>query len=102
VDALTFGLQLTNHSVAASAANGFDPADARRGQRCGISRRGSSLSINEWQASAPPGQSDWIELHNTAAQPVALARVLLVEHFRRPPHHIPLLRPVVWIRATVR
>ncbi|MBK8002157.1 MAG: lamin tail domain-containing protein [Verrucomicrobia bacterium] len=72
-DALTFGLQLTNHSVGRVGGEwvlntptpGADNAAAALASA-------STLVINEWQASVPPGQSDWIELHNTAAQPVAL------------------------------
>lgn len=73
VDAVAFGLQLTNAPVGRIAGEwvlnmptpGADNAAAPLASA-------SNLSINEWLASAPAGQSDWIELHNPAAQPVAL------------------------------
>lgn len=73
VDAITFGLQLTNHSVGRVGGEWVlnTPTPNADNAAAGLAAA-SSLSINEWQASAPPGQSDWIELHNTAAQPVAL------------------------------
>ena len=42
------------------------------GRAPSIDRHAPALSINEWQASAPAGQSDWIELYNGSTLPVAL------------------------------
>jgi hypothetical protein len=73
VDALTFGLQLSGQSVGRVGGEWVlnTPTPGADNAAAALAAA-SNLSINEWQASAPPGQSDWIELHNTAAQPVAL------------------------------
>jgi hypothetical protein len=73
VDALTFGLQLGGQSVGRVAGEWvLNTPTPDADNAAAPLAAAASLSINEWQASAPPGQSDWIELHNTAAQPVAL------------------------------
>ena len=73
VDALSFGLQLAGHSVGRIAGDWIlnSPTPGSENSAAATASA-SNLSINEWQASAPAGQSDWIELHNSAAQPVAL------------------------------
>jgi hypothetical protein len=73
VDAVTFGLQLSGQSVGRVGGEWVlnTPTPGADNTAAALAAA-ASLSINEWQANAPPGQSDWIELHNIAAQPVAL------------------------------
>jgi hypothetical protein len=74
VDALTFGLQLTDYTVGRvgddwrltvptpGAANSAAPLASP-----------VNLAINEWLADSPPGSEDWIELYNrSATAPVGL------------------------------
>jgi len=73
VDALTFGLQIPNYSVGrvsgtwvlttptTNAANVAAPLGSA-----------ADLSINEFLANPLPGLSDWLELFNNSALPVAL------------------------------
>jgi hypothetical protein len=73
VDTLTFGLQLSGHSVGRVDGDWvLNTPTAGADNAAAALASASNLSINEWQASAPAGQSDWIELYNAAAQPVAL------------------------------
>jgi len=72
-DSLTFGPQVSGHSVGRIGGEWvLNTPTPNADNSAAALVPASNLSINEWQASAPPGQSDWIELHNTAAQPVAL------------------------------
>lgn len=78
VDAVSFGLQLTNSTVGrvggAWTLNNPTPNGANSSAALAPA---SNLVINEWLANPPSGQSDWLELHNTAAQPVALRGLYL-------------------------
>ncbi|PYJ01539.1 MAG: hypothetical protein DME25_17910, partial [Verrucomicrobia bacterium] len=78
VDALTFGLQLTNYSVGRIGGEWqlTTPTPNQANVAAPLAPAGS-LVINEWLANSAPGQSDWIELHNTASLPVALRGLYL-------------------------
>jgi len=74
VDAVTYGLQLTDYSVGKVAGQwqltiptpGYENVPAEVGSP-------TNLVINEWLANAPPGGADWIELWNrNQARPVPL------------------------------
>ena len=76
VDAIALGLQIADYSVGRVAGqwvlttpttNAPNVATATAPQ--------SSLSINEWLANSLTGQSDWLELYNSAALPVSLKGV---------------------------
>jgi len=72
VDALTFGLQLTNHSVGRIGGEWvLTLADARRGQRCGISRRGLQLSITNGRPARHPARA--IGSNSTTQRPSRFA-----------------------------
>lgn len=77
VDALTFGLQLTNYSVGRLGTWQLTTPTPGGANAAATLAPASSLVINEWLANAAPGQSDWIELHNTASLPVGLRGLFL-------------------------
>jgi hypothetical protein len=73
IDALTYGLQLTNYPVGRvdglwtltlPSTNAPNVAAALASP--------SSLILNEWLANPLPGEPDWLELFNYSAQPVSL------------------------------
>lgn len=78
VDAFTYGLQLTNFTVA-RVDDDWRLANPTPGSAnsAATTASASGLVINEWQANAPAGQSDWIELHNTGTAPVELRGIYL-------------------------
>lgn len=78
VDAFSHGAQLTNFTVA-RVDDAWRLANPTPGAANNAATTAStaSLVINEWQANAPAGQSDWIELHNTGAAPVELRGIYL-------------------------
>ncbi|HAV61832.1 MAG TPA: hypothetical protein DCY13_05665, partial [Verrucomicrobiales bacterium] len=77
VDALSYGLQLTDYSLGRIAGfanpwrlNSPTPGGANL---AALLAPASSLVINEWLADAVPGQADWFELYNShATAPVSL------------------------------
>lgn len=78
VDVFSYGLQLTNVTVA-RITDTWRLANPTPGaaNSAATTAPATSLVINEWQANAPAGQSDWIELHNTGAAPVELRGIYL-------------------------
>ncbi|MBK7998620.1 MAG: lamin tail domain-containing protein [Verrucomicrobia bacterium] len=78
VDVFSYGLQLTNFTVA-RVDDVWRLANPTPGaaNTAAATASSSSLVINEWQANAPAGQSDWIELHNTGVAPVELRGIYL-------------------------
>ncbi len=74
MDALTFGLQLTDYTV---GRVGDDwrltvPTPGATNSAAPLASP-TNLAINEWLADSPPGSEDWIELYNrSATAPVAL------------------------------
>ena len=78
VDAFTYGLQLTNHSVGLVSGDWLLTTPSPGGANVAAPVAApSSLRINEWLANSPPGLVDWIELHNTSNLPVALRGAFL-------------------------
>ncbi len=78
IDAFSFGLQLTNFSIArVGAAWQLAQPTPNSANIATATGPASALVINEWQASAPAGQSDWIELHNPSSLPVELRGMYL-------------------------
>ncbi len=78
VDALTFGLQLAGSTVARFGSDWQLAAPTVNAANAAApTAPASSLVINEWLANAAAGQSDWIELHNTANLPVGLRGLYL-------------------------
>ena len=78
IDAFSFGLQLTNFSIArVGAAWQLAQPTPNSANIATSTGPASALVINEWQASAPAGQSDWIELHNPSSLPVELRGLYL-------------------------
>jgi len=80
VDALSYGLQLTDLSVGRNASGAWvlntPTPGAAIAERATAST--SFLTINEWMANPLPGEDDWIELFNTSAtDPVALQGIYL-------------------------
>jgi len=74
VDALTFGLQLTDYTVGRIGAewqlNNPTPGAANVAAALAAP---THLALNEWLADSPPGTEDWIELFNrSTTAPVAL------------------------------
>ena len=80
IDALTYGLQLTNYSVGKISGNWTLTTPTTNAPNVAATlAAASNLAINEWLANPAPGQPDWIELYNkSAAAPVALQGIYLV------------------------
>jgi hypothetical protein len=78
VDAVTYGLQVADYSFGRIGA-GWQLTLPTPNAANMIATVGSavSLAINEWLANPLPGQSDWVELHNTANAPVSLLGMYL-------------------------
>jgi len=78
VDAVSFGPQVANLSVGRISGvwqlNQPTPLAANQAASLGTP---SNLSINEWMASPPAGQSDWFELYNSSSLPVPLKGLYL-------------------------
>lgn len=76
VDALTFGQQLGNYSLArvgTGASWGLATPTAGSANLSATLAPVSSLAVNEWLADSPPGAQDWLELHNRSdSMPAAL------------------------------
>jgi hypothetical protein len=73
VDALSFGLQLPDYSVGHVGGTWvLNTPTPNAANAAASTASAGALSINEWLANSLPGQPDWIELYNTATQPVAL------------------------------
>ena len=72
-DALTYGLQLPDLSVARIGDDWVlgQPTPGTTNLAAVVASQ-TNLVINEWLVNAPAGGSDWIELFNTAANPVPL------------------------------
>ena len=73
VDAVSFGLQLTNYSLGRVEDNWqlTVPTPGTSNLPADIEAQ-TNLVLNEWLANSPPGGSDWIELFNRSALPVPL------------------------------
>jgi hypothetical protein len=73
VDAVTYGLQVADYSFGRiGAAWQLTVPTPNAANVSATMANPGSLAINEWLANPLPGQSDWVELHNTAAAPVSL------------------------------
>jgi len=78
VDAVSLGLQLTNYSVGRVGGEWqLTTPTPNQANANAMVAAPASLLINEWLANSAAGQSDWIELHNTASLPVALRGMYL-------------------------
>ena len=78
VDAISLGLQIADYSVGRVAGQWVLTTPTTNAPNVAAATAPqSSLSINEWIANSLPGQSDWLELYNTAALPVSLKGVYL-------------------------
>lgn len=82
LDAVTFGLQAQNLSIARVPAGSTNwglalptPGSANLAAALGSP---ALLRINEWMAD-PESGSDWFEIHNGGAQPVALAGISVTD-----------------------
>jgi hypothetical protein len=74
VDALTFGLQLTDYTVGRVGEDWMltSPTPGATNSAAALAAP-AQLAINEWLADAPVGSVDWIEIYNRSATlPVAL------------------------------
>lgn len=74
MDALTFGLQLTDYTVGRFAEEWHltVPTPGAANSAAPLASP-TNLALNEWLADSPPGSEDWIELFNrSATAPVAL------------------------------
>lgn len=78
VDALTFGLQLTDLSVGLVGGDWVlnMPTPGATNMAAAVDSP-TNLFLNEWLANAAPGDSDWIELFNSATNPVVLRGLYL-------------------------
>jgi hypothetical protein len=74
VDALTFGLQLTDYTVGRVGADWVLTSPTPGATNSATAQAApAQLAINEWLADAPVGSVDWIEIFNRSATlPVAL------------------------------
>jgi hypothetical protein len=79
IDALTYGLQLTNYSVGRIGSSWTLTTPTTNTANVSATLAAlQNLAINEWLANPVPGQPDWIELYNlSAASPVSLQGVYL-------------------------
>lgn len=79
VDALTYGLQLTNYSVGRISGNWTLTTPTTNAANVAAALASSTnLALNEWLANPTPGLPDWIELFNkSAGAPVALQGLYL-------------------------
>jgi hypothetical protein len=74
VDAVSFGLQLTDYTISRIGTEWHlsRPTPGASNQPVALASA-TNLCINEWLANAPPGGDDWIELFNRAPDaPVSL------------------------------
>ena len=78
IDAVSFGPQLTNHSLGRVSGE-WQLAEPTPGAENVPAATGAltNLVLNEWLASSPPGSEDWIELFNRSSLPVALQGIFL-------------------------
>jgi hypothetical protein len=78
VDAISFGLQLTNYSVGRIGGTWALTTPTSNAPNVAAALAGAgNLVLNEWLANPTSGQPDWIELFNTAALPVSLEGIYL-------------------------
>jgi hypothetical protein len=79
VDAMSFGLQLSNYSVGRVGGEWvLTTPTANAANVAAAVGSASNLLINEWMANPLPGQHDWLEIYNrSASQPVALRGLYL-------------------------
>jgi hypothetical protein len=78
VDAVTFGQQLTDYTLARHTGTWKLSIPTPDGpNRVASVGRQSDLAINEWMANPVPGDPDWVELFNRSALPVAIAGIHL-------------------------
>lgn len=73
IDALTYGLQVTDFTVSRIGSDWLLTLPTPGTSNVAAATASpTNLVINEWLANAPPGGSDWIELFNSATNPVPL------------------------------
>jgi hypothetical protein len=74
IDAITFGLQVTNYSVGRIAGKWtLNTATTNAANAAATVAAPAELAINEWLANPPAGQADWLELYNrSVVSPVSL------------------------------
>jgi hypothetical protein len=74
VDALTFGLQLTDYTVGRVGEDWVLTSPTPGAANATVALAAPThLALNEWLADSPPGSEDWIELYNrSTTAPVAL------------------------------
>jgi hypothetical protein len=74
VDALTFGLQLTDYTVGRVGEDWVLTSPTPGATNATVALAAPThLALNEWLADSPPGSEDWIELYNrSTTAPVAL------------------------------
>lgn len=79
VDAISFGLQVTDHSVGRIAGNWTLTLPTPNAANVDAPQAPASrLVINEWLANPVPGEADWVELFNTSSiAPVSLQGIYL-------------------------
>jgi hypothetical protein len=87
LDAIQYGLQTPDFSIARlpDGAGSWGLAVPTPGatNQATLLASESALSFNEWMADPVTGD-DWLELHNRAAQPVALGGLLLTDDLADP------------------
>ncbi len=74
MDAITFGLQLTDYTVGRVGDDWQLTAPTPNAANVAVGLAApSQVAINEWLADSPPGSEDWVEVYNrSATAPVAL------------------------------
>lgn len=95
-DAITFGIQITDFSIARlpSGSTNWNLALPTIGSANIAASLGSPtvLKVNEWMANPSPGEDDFIEIYNPGAQPVALGGLWLTDDLsQRNKHQIAAL-----------
>jgi hypothetical protein len=82
-DAITFGLQITDFSIARlpSGSTNWNLALPTIGSANFAATLGNPtvLKVNEWMANPAPGDDDYFEIFNPGAQPVALGGLWLTD-----------------------
>jgi hypothetical protein len=78
VDAISFGPQVPNLTIGRIGGGWTLTTPTTNAVNLAATLASpSNLSINEWLVNSAPGFDDWLELHNTANNPVALRNLYL-------------------------
>ncbi|MCX6895838.1 MAG: lamin tail domain-containing protein, partial [Verrucomicrobia bacterium] len=78
MDAVSYGLQLTNYSIGRVAGKWTLTTPTRNATNVAVALAATTnLVLNEWLANPVVGAPDWLELYNPAAAPVALDGIYL-------------------------